>query len=130
MMEANKFADKARKKAWNYFKARYPKEDLSKFSAQVSSDDKRQATAEIYFNRSDGVHSSVSGSDRRYWDDDVEKAFGIGGFLLELTLNRIGKKEVLVVPFNKNSVGRLNEEIKIFVTPSQYFNAKFGGIFT
>ena len=53
MMEANKFADKARKKAWNYFKARYPKEDLSKFSAQVSSDDKRQATAEIYFNRSD-----------------------------------------------------------------------------
>ena len=93
----------------------------------MSSDDKRQATAEIYFNRS--VHSSVSGSDRRYWDDDVEKAFGIGGFLLELTLNRIGKKEVLVVPFNKNSVGCLNEEIKIFVTPSQYFNAKFGGIF-
>ena len=48
--EANMIADKARTKAWNDLKARYPNADLSKFSAQVSFDGKRQATAEVYFN--------------------------------------------------------------------------------
>ena len=57
--------------------------------------------------------SSVSGSDRRYWDDDRKKALGIGGFPLEITLrlrpspkgaNRIGKREMPVVPFNENPV--------------------------
>ena len=38
---------------------------------------------------------------------------------LELTLNRIGKKGVLAVPFNKNTVSHFNEKIKIFVTLSQ-----------
>ena len=60
----------------------------------------------------------------------MRKALGIGGFPLELTLNRRGKKEVPAVPFNENPVSHLNEEIKIFVTPSQYFSAKFRGIFT
>ena len=59
-----------------------------------------------------------------------EKALGIGGFPFELTLNRIGKKGVLAVPFKKNTVSHLNEKIKIFVTLSQYFNAQFRGILT
>ena len=63
-------------------------------------DNKRQATTEVYLNRSDGVQTSVSGSDRRYWDDDTKTALGIGGFLLELTLNRMGKKGVPAVLFN------------------------------
>ena len=96
---------------------------------RVSFDGKRQATAEVYFSRSDGVQSSVSGSDRRKWDDDMKKALGIGGFPLELALNRIGKKEV-PISFNENPVTRLNEEIKIFVTQNQYLNAKFRVIFT
>ena len=53
----------------------------------------------------------------------MKKALGIGGFPLELTLNRIGKKEVPAVPFNETVVGRFNEEMKIFVTPNQYFKA-------
>ena len=39
--EANKIADKAERRAWNQFKAQYPNADLSKFSMQVSFDDKR-----------------------------------------------------------------------------------------
>ena len=39
--EANEIADKAKRKAWNDFKARYPNVDLIKFSAQVSFDDKK-----------------------------------------------------------------------------------------
>ena len=58
----------------------------------------------------------------------MKKALGIGRFPLELTLNRMGKKEVPAVPVNENAVSRFNEEIKIFVTPNQYFNAKFRGI--
>ena len=61
---------------------------------------KDQATTEVYLNRSDGVQTSVSGSDRRYWDDERKTALGIGGFLLELTLNRMGKKGVPAVLFN------------------------------
>ena len=81
---------------------------------------------------------SVSGSDRRYWDDDTKKPLGIGGFPPELTLslrpgpegaNRIGT-EVPAVPFKENAVSCFHEEIKIFVTPYQYFNAKFRAIFT
>ena len=34
------------------------------------------------------------------------------------------------VPSKVNDVGRLDEEIEICVTPSQYFKAKFRGIFT
>ena len=51
------------------------------------------------------------GSDRRRWDDDMKKILGIGGSPLELTLNRIGKKEVSAVPFNENAVSRLNKKI-------------------
>ena len=95
----------------------------------MSFDDKRQAAAKEYLNRFDGVQTSVSRSDGRYWDDDMKKALGIGGFPLEITLNRIGKKEVPAVLFNENAVCRSNEEIEIFVTPNQYFDAKFRGIF-
>ena len=95
----------------------------------MSFDDKRQAAAKEYLNRFDGVQTSVSRSDGRYWDDDMKKALGIGGFPLEITLNRIGKKEVPAVLFNENALCRSNEEIEIFVTPNQYFDAKFRGIF-
>ena len=60
----------------------------------------------------------------------MKKALRIEGFPLELTLNQIGKEEVPAVPFNETVVGRFNEEMKIFVTPNQYFKAKFRGIFT
>ena len=116
--EANTIADKAKTKAWNDLKARYPNGDLSKFSAQVSFDDKRHATTEVCLNRSDGVQSSVSRSDRRYCDVGMKKALGIGGFPLELTLNRIGKKEVPAVSFHENANSRLHEEIGIFASPN------------
>ena len=60
----------------------------------------------------------------------MKKALGIGSFLLELTLSRVIRMEVSAVPFNENAVSRLNEEIKVFVTPNQYFKAKFRAIFT
>ena len=84
----------------------------------MSFDDKRHATTEVCLNRSDGVQSSVSRSDRRYCDDGMNKALGIGGFPLELTLNRIGKEEVPAVSFHENANSRLHEEIGIFASPN------------
>ena len=89
----------------------------------------RQATAEVYVSRSDGVQSGVSGQETGYYDDDMTKALGVRGFPLELTLNQRGKKEVPEVPFHENAMSILSEEIKIFVTPSQYFNKMFRRIF-
>ena len=43
---------------------------------------------------------SVSRSDRRYRDDDVKKALGVGDFPLELTRSRVVKKKVPAVPFH------------------------------
>ncbi|RMX50381.1 hypothetical protein pdam_00025755, partial [Pocillopora damicornis] len=54
-----------------------------------------------------------------------EKALGIGGFPFELTLNRIGKKGVLAVPFKKNTVSHLNEKIKIFRNIDKIENSAF-----
>lgn len=47
-----------------------------------------------------GVQTNVSRSDRRYGDDDVKKALGVGDFPLELTRSRVVKKEVPAVPFH------------------------------
>ena len=75
----------------------------------------------FYFSRSVEVQSSITGSDR---SDDMKNEIGVRGFPLEPTLNRRGKKKVLAVAFHENAISRLNEEIKVFVTPSQYFEAK------
>lgn len=45
-------------------------------------------------------------------------------------MNPSAIKEVPAVPFHETSKSHLNEETKIFVTPNQYFEAKFREIFT
>ena len=40
-----------KRKAWDDFKEQYPNADLSKFNAQVSFNDNRQATAEVSLSR-------------------------------------------------------------------------------
>ena len=57
-----------------------------------------------------GVQTSVSRSDRRYRDDDVKKALGVGDFPLELTRSRVVKKEVLAVPLPQISTSMQNSE--------------------
>ena len=58
---------------------------------------------------------------------------GVGGFLTHLTLNQGVKREGPAVPFHggdKPIGSSLNDEVKIFVTPSQHSRAKFREIFT
>ena len=85
--EAENISEDAKAKAWKDFKREYPFADLSKFEAQTYFIDKKHATAEIYLKAGPGFWQSVSGSDSRYWSDDMKEALGIGGFPVELSLN-------------------------------------------
>ena len=131
--EAERISRVVKEKAWKNFKIKYPYADLSKFVAQTDFIDKKHATAEIYFKASPDLWQGVSGSDRKYWSDDMKKALGIGGFPVELTLNYHPSFPVLAVQFEENpeAFGSLfNQKINIFVTPTGYFTTKFLEIFS
>ena len=83
--EAKKISEDAKAKAWKDFKREYPFADLSKFVAQTDFNDKKHATADKKFKAAPGFRQSVSGSDRRYWSDEMKAALGIGGFPVELS---------------------------------------------
>ena len=84
--EAKIISEAAKKKAWKDFETKYPFADLSKFEAEVDFIEKH-VTADIKFKASPDLLQSVSGSDRKYWSDDMKKALGIGGFPVELSLS-------------------------------------------
>ena len=130
--EAKHISEDAKSKAWNDFKRKYPFADLSKFEAQTDFNEKH-ATAEIYLKAGPGFRQSVSGSDRRYWSDEMKEALGIGGFPVELILNSHPLLPVRAVQFEKNpkSISELfNKKINIFVSPTEYFVTKFRDIFS
>ena len=131
--EAEKISDAVKAKAWKDFKRKYPFADLSKFEAQTDFIDKKHATAEIYLKAGPGFRQSVSESDRRYWSDKMKEALGIGGFPVELILNSHQLLPVPAVQFEKNpeAFGELfNQNINIFVSPTEYFVTKFREIFS
>ena len=78
--ETKIISEVAKEKAWKDFKKQHPNADLSKFEAQTDFIDKKHTTTDIKFKAGPGFWQSVSGSDRKYWSDDMKKALGIGGF--------------------------------------------------
>ena len=130
--EAKKLSEEAKSKAWEYFKRKYPFADLNKFEAQTDFNEKH-ATADIKFKAGPGFWQSVSGSDRRYWSDEMKEALGIGRFPVELTLNYHPLLPVPALQFEKNPAGiseLFNKKINIFVSPTEYFVTKFRDIFS
>ena len=130
--EAKRISEAAKAKAWKDFKRKYPFADLSKFEAQTDFNEKH-ATADIKLQAGPGFWQSVSGSDRRYWSDQMKEALGIGGFPVELILNSRQLLPVPAVQFEKNpeSITELfNQRINIFVSPTEYFVTKFREIFS
>ena len=131
--EAKFISEDAKAKAWDDFKREYPFADLRKFEAQTDFIDKKQATAEIYLKAGPGFWQSVSGSDRRYWSDDMKEALRTGGFPVELTLNYHPLLPVPAVQFEENPEGiseLFNQRINIFVSSTEYFTTKFRDIFS
>ena len=130
--EAKKISEAAKAKAWKDFKREYPFADLNKFEARTDFNEKH-ATADVFFKAGPGFWQSVSGSDRRYWSDDMKESLGIGGFPVELSLNYHPLFPVPAVQFEENPEGineLFNQKINIFVSPTEYFTTKFREIFS
>ena len=90
--EADNKAKEAKKKARDHFNKYFPNADKSKFEAQVVFDEKRNATAEIYFKAGPGFMQNVFGSDRKFWSPAIKQLLELAdGFPPQLS-PVIGKK--------------------------------------
>ena len=137
--EAKQRSDAAKAHAFSEFKKRFSRADLSKFIARVECDSNRKAIGRVLFPDGDGSWENLLMEDRKYWCQPLKDALGIhqdGGFPAQLSLlsylNK-GSQPVPAVDFTDNitqSVADLfNKEMKIFVTPTDYFTTKFRKIF-
>ena len=138
--QADSIAKVAEQKAWKTFLAKYPKADKSKFEPQTDFAKDHTATSEIYFKAGPGHLINVLGSDSKYWSPEMKSALGVGqsseGFPQQLTPSGL-KGDSLPIPsfgFHGNYAGPslkkiFNDQLKIYVTPDQYFTTKFRQIF-
>ena len=136
--EAKQRSDAAKAQAFSEFRKRFPRADLSKFIARVEFDPKRKATGRVLFPDGDGSWENPLIEDRKYWSQPLKDALGLhqdGGFPAQLSLlSENNPQPVPAVGFNHNITHSiadvLNKELKIYVTPTDYFMTKFRQIFT
>ena len=133
--EAQKIATSAQEKAWKDLQQQYPRADRSKFQIQTDFIKNHKAIAEVFLKTSDGL-TSVFGSDRRYWSQQMKTALDIddaNGFPYQLSPLRTKKSlSIPAVDFTE-SASSIKEMfaglIKIYVTPTSFFQVKFRDIF-
>ena len=119
------------------FKKSFPRADLAKFIAQVEFHANRKATARVLFPAGDGSWENALIEDRKYWSQPLKDTLGVppdGGFPYQLLLMQQNKPQpVPAIAFSDNtgqSVADIfNKEIKIYVTPTDYFTTKFRKVF-
>ena len=113
-----------------HFNKYYPNADKSKFEAQVVFDEKRNASAEIYFKAGPGHMINIFGSEKEYWSASMKDALGLAdGFPMQLTPVK-GKSSLPIPAVGAPSLKKIfNNDIKIYVTSDQYFTTKFREIF-
>ena len=136
--EAKQRIAAAKAYAISEFKKRFPHADIKRFQVEVELDTNRKATGTVRFTESDGSQTDPLIKDGKYWSQAVKDALGFhqdGGFPLQLTpfiQNKI-KKPIPAVDFSEemqSSIGDvLNKELKIYVTPTEFFTTKFREIF-
>ena len=88
----------------------------------------------MYFKAGDGLQQSVFKSDRDFWSPAIKNALGLAdGFPMQLTPVKV--KSSLPIPtvgFHESAPSLkkiFNNDIKIYVTPDQYFTTKFREVF-
>jgi len=114
----------------------FPKADKSQFKTQVYLHKTQDPTAELFFKESEGSLQSVFGSDRKYWSAGMKQALGLGyseGFPYQLSpLSSKVSLPIPAVPFEGKAPSLkkiFNADMKIYVTPDEYFMTKFREIF-
>ena len=123
----------SKKSAWAELTAQFPNGDKSQFFDQVYSDGKGNITgSEMFFKGG----SSVFGSDRKYWSQQMEAALGlegVEGFPYQLSPLRIKKAlPIPAVDFPKaapNLKKIFNNPINLYVRPDSFFVVKLREIF-
>ena len=136
--EAKQRSAAAKSQALSEFKKRFPRADMSKFIAQVEFDANRKATARVLFPVGDGSWEDALIEDSKYWSQPLKDALGMhqdGGFPYQLSLLQQDKPQpVPAIAFTDNtgqSIADLfNKQVKVYVTPTDYFTTKFRQIFT
>ena len=136
--EAKQRSVAAKAQALSEFKKRFPREDMSEFIAQVEFDANRKATARVLFPDGDGSWENALIEDSKYWSQPLKDALGMhqdGGFPYQLSLLQQDKPlPVPAIAFSDSitqSIADLfDKQVKIFVTPTDYFATKFRQIFT
>ena len=139
--EAKQRSAAAKVHAFLDFKKRFPSADESRFIARVHFDPNRKATATVLFPDGDGSWENPLIEDRKYWSQALKDALGMhqdGGFPAKLSLAEQKKpnKSIPAVDFFEKiepstMLGDvLNNEIMIYVTPTEYFTINFREIFT
>ena len=135
--EAKQRSDAAKAKALSDFKKRFPHAQMSKFQVQVEIDANRKASGEVLFPNGNGSWELIG--DPKYWSPALRAALGVqqdGGFPYQLSLLQQNKppQSVPAIAFSDNtgqSIADLfNKQLKIYVTPTDYFTTKFRQIFT
>ena len=136
--KAKQRSDAGKAHAFSEFKKRFPSANISRFIAQVDFDPNFKATGRVLFPDGDGSWENPLIEDRKYWSQGLRDALGFhqdGGFPAKLSLLIENKPQpVPAVDFSDNITQSiadvLNKEIKIYVTPTDYFTTKFRQIFT
>ena len=136
--EAKQRSDAAKAKALSDFKKRFPHAQMSRFQVQVEFDANRKASGEVLFPNGNGSWELIE--DPKYWSPALRSALGVqkdGGFPYQLSLlptQSQAPQPVPAIAFSDNtgqSIADLfNKQLKIYVTPTDYFTTKFRQIFT
>ena len=137
--EAKKLSDAAKAKALSDFKKRFPHAQMSRFQVQVEFDASRKASGEVLFPDGNGSWEDPLLEDQKYWSPALMSALSAqqdGGFPYQLSLlptQSHAPQPVPAIAFS-DSTGQsiadlFNKQVKIYVTPTDYFTTKFRQIF-
>ena len=135
--EAKQRSDAAKAKALSDFKKRFPYAQMSRFQVQVEFDANRKASGEVLFPDGNGSWEDPLIEDQKYWSTALRSALGAqqdGGFPYQLSPNP-SNKPLLVptidfsAPTGQSVADLFNKELKIYVSPTDYFTIKFRKIF-
>ena len=138
--EAKQRSAAAKALALSHFQKRFPHAQMSRFQVQVEFDANRKALGRVLFPDGDGSWENPLIEDQKYWSPALKVALGAqqdGGFPAQLSLlptQSLASQPVPAIAFSDNRGQRIadlfNKQVKIYVTPTDYFTTKFGQIFT
>ena len=135
---AKQRSDAAKAQDLSEFKERFPSADMSRFITRVEFAPNRKATGRVLFPDGDGFWENALIEDRKYWSHRLKDALGVnqaGGFPYQLSLLQQNKPQPVPAVEFADSITQsiadiFNKEIKIYVTPTDYFTTKFRQTFT